>query len=123
MPAFMIFPVQRMYCWKYPSFGLCGSDSPGEVLSIAPKEFFQARMAESGSQSKNQKGAASGPRPFKFYVTDELASLTNRVTTGRKNIPGSNKILLYFPFLRKGLHRNKIQVPSWAHRHLDQCRQ
>jgi hypothetical protein len=40
---------------------------------------------------KNQKGAASGPRPFKFYVTDELASLTNRVATGRKNIPGGKK--------------------------------
>jgi hypothetical protein len=40
-----------------------------------------------------------------LYVTDELASLTNRVASCRKNIAAGNK----FRLSAKPLHRNKIQ--------------
>jgi hypothetical protein len=42
--------------------------------------------------AKNQKGTASGPRPLNFSdETDELASLTNRVTKDGKNIAAAKK--------------------------------
>jgi len=52
--------------------------------------------------AKSKGATASGPRPFKLYVTDELASLTNRVAGYRKNIAAAKKSCYFSPF-RKAL--------------------
>jgi len=65
----------------------------GKREMAPPKQVLRQR--DYNAAETNQKGAASGPRPFKLYVTDELASLTNRVARGRKNIAAANKFCYF----------------------------